>query len=207
MTTPPNIARRIAAMLVDRAARWLPARRSEWGDAMREELHHVKSHRRALEWALGCVLASFTERVRAMSVSRLGVSRWVAVLEWLVCFGPLTALWVAAVSYIGTGVETSRATLAAVLIGTLGPVALITALAGTISSKAFPQRWLIKSLLTGFLVLGLLQVLEMFRTLRVHWFDFDWSLIVLLALLPLLGCLHLLYASRLPTSAYKEEGS
>jgi hypothetical protein len=207
MTMTANIARRIAAMLVDRAARWLPARRSEWGDAMREELRHVKSDRHALEWALGCVFASFIERVHAMNDSQLGVSRWVAVLEWLVCFGPLTLLWVASVWVIGTGVETSRETVAAMLIGTLGPVALVAALAGTISSKAFPQRWLIKSLLTGFLVLGVLQLLEMFRTLRVHWFDFDWSLIVLLAVLPLLGCLHLLYASRLPSSAHKEEGS
>jgi hypothetical protein len=207
MTTPANVARRIAIMLVDRAARWLPAQRSQWGDAMREELQHVKSDRHALEWALGCVLASFTERVRAMSVSRLGVSRWVAALEWLACFGPLTALWVASVSVISTGVNTSRAMVAAMLIGTLGPVALVVALAGTVSSKAFPQRWLIKALLTGFLVLGVLQLLEMSRTVRVHWFDFNWSLIVLLAVLPLLGCLHLLYASRLPTSAYEEEGS
>jgi hypothetical protein len=206
MTTPANITRQVAAMLVERAARWLPARRSEWGDAMRAELHHVQSDRHALEWAVGCVFASFIERVRAMNSSRLGVSRWVAVLEWLVCFGPLTLLWLASVSFMGT----SRVTVPAMLIGVLGPIALITALVGTVFSKAFPQPWLIKSLLTGFVVLGVLQLLEMSKVssaLRLHWFDFDWSLIVLLSVLPLLACLHLLYASRLPTSAHKEEGS
>jgi hypothetical protein len=206
MTPPPKIARRIAVMLVDRAARWLPTRRSEWGEAMREELRHVKSDRHVLEWALGCVFASFTERVRAMSVSRLGVSRWVAVLEWLVCFGPLTLLWLAAVSFIGTGVDTARV-ITVMLIGALGPIALVAALAGTISSKAFPQPWLIKSLLAGFLLLGVLQLLEMSKAVRLHWFDVNGSPFVLLAVLPLLGCLHLLYASRLPTSAHKEEGS
>jgi hypothetical protein len=200
MTSRTGIARRIAAALVDRAARWLPPRRCEWGDAMRAELHHVKSDRHALEWALGCVLASLTERVRAMNVSSLRVSRWLLVLEWLVCFGPLTLLWIAAVTFIGRGAGPSSDLIAAMLLGALGPIALVAALIGTVFPGAFPRRWLIKSLLLGFFVLGSMQFLAMVKTLGFRWFAFDWSLIVLLAVLPLLGCLHLHYASRLATS-------
>jgi len=135
-----------------------------------------------------------------MNVSALRVSRWLLVLEWLVCFGPLTLLWMAAVRFIGTGAGASSDLVAAMLLGALGPIALIVALIGTVFPGAFPRRWLIKSLLLGFFVLGAMQLLAMGKTLGFRWFAYDWSLVVLLAALPLLGCLHLLYASRLATS-------
>jgi hypothetical protein len=58
--------RRIALALVGHAAWMLPQARGQWGKAMQHELPRIENDVEALIWAVGCVTASYVERVRAM---------------------------------------------------------------------------------------------------------------------------------------------
>ena len=44
------------------AANVLPESRSDWAQAMNNELEHVEDDFAALRWATGCILASYIER-------------------------------------------------------------------------------------------------------------------------------------------------
>lgn len=68
MSTRDSRLRRIGLALMKHAARVIPARRSAWAEAMEHELHHIESDLEALTWSVGCVLASYVERSRAMDV-------------------------------------------------------------------------------------------------------------------------------------------
>jgi hypothetical protein len=158
---------------------------------MRSELDYVKSDSAALEWAVGCALASIQERVKAMLNSNGKISRPVLVLEWLMCFGPLTRLWAIALSII-----LSRGATIGILIptlfGTLGPIGLIAALHATLS-KSRGTTWLPVALVVGYAAMIALQLVF---TRRAQWFESDLQVFVLLSVLPLVGALHLTQLSR-----------
>jgi hypothetical protein len=66
--------------LIVHAGRMLPDRRAEWAEAMARELDQVEDDGAALQWAAGCVLASYQERIRSMiSVNRIGAIAPVAM--------------------------------------------------------------------------------------------------------------------------------
>ncbi len=71
--------RRIALALMEHAAHVLPSARSKWAEAMRHEIHHIENDREALTWAAGCVLASYVERSRGMSIMNSGWVRAILV--------------------------------------------------------------------------------------------------------------------------------
>jgi beta-lactamase regulating signal transducer with metallopeptidase domain len=49
---------------VYRLVAWLlPAHRKGWAEAMLNELAYFRSHRAAIQWALGCTFVAFRERV------------------------------------------------------------------------------------------------------------------------------------------------
>ncbi len=60
--------RRLAIALVRHAGRALPKARFQWATAMEHEVGNIADDAAALRWALGCVLASYKERVTAMGV-------------------------------------------------------------------------------------------------------------------------------------------
>ena len=121
--------RQIAVALLHLASLILPAGRREWIRDMRGELDFVESDRVALSWALGCVWTSLQERGLAMLSLNGGISRPVLMLEWLMCFVPLTLLWAAAVTLI-VQVDNAPADLfVAAAFGILGPIALIVSAA------------------------------------------------------------------------------
>ena len=62
MSTGVSILRRLASTLIRHAARVLPPARSQWGEAMKNEIHHIDDDLEALSWAAGCVVASYVER-------------------------------------------------------------------------------------------------------------------------------------------------
>ena len=70
-----NKPRRIAVALMDHASRILPSARAPWSQAMRSELHHIESDFEALTWSIGCVLASYVERSRAMTLIDTNLGR------------------------------------------------------------------------------------------------------------------------------------
>jgi hypothetical protein len=79
MNSGPSFLRRIATALMKHAIRVLPSARSEWAEAMQHEIHHIENDREALTWAGGCVLASYAERSRVMSVMNSGWARAVLI--------------------------------------------------------------------------------------------------------------------------------
>jgi hypothetical protein len=77
-----SLMRRLADRLVRHAGRMLPASRPEkreWVEAMRRETDAIGDDRQALGWALGCVFASYAERIKAMSIVDAAIARGVLI--------------------------------------------------------------------------------------------------------------------------------
>ena len=68
MTVSATFLRRVAHALLARAARVMPGGRAAWIAAMTEEMHHIADDSDALRWALGCLAASYSERVNSMGL-------------------------------------------------------------------------------------------------------------------------------------------
>lgn len=66
-----TLARRIAHILAGHAARRLPETRAAWGDPMRAEVDAIESDLAALNWAAGCLLATYGERTTLMKTISL----------------------------------------------------------------------------------------------------------------------------------------
>lgn len=66
MNRAAAIVRSLAALLMRHAAAVMPARQAQWPRAMRHEFAQIDGAWPALGWALGCVCASYTERIRVM---------------------------------------------------------------------------------------------------------------------------------------------
>src|SRR5258708_37393302 len=65
----------LAARLLDHAARVMPPAQRTWVRGMRAELDHIPGPLAAAAFALGCVQASYTQRIRDMlTLARL--TRW-----------------------------------------------------------------------------------------------------------------------------------
>jgi hypothetical protein len=52
----------------------MPPHRKEWGEAMLNEVAHIKSRRDALQWTLGCLFIAFNERL-AFELGRTFMTR------------------------------------------------------------------------------------------------------------------------------------
>ncbi|HKQ13514.1 MAG TPA: hypothetical protein VJT80_08785 [Steroidobacteraceae bacterium] len=176
------------------ASRLLPAARRDWGEAMRAEIDYAKSDAAALGWAFGCVLASMKERAHAMIISNGRISRWVLMVEWLVCFGPLTWLWCVAVAHI-SGPDAPFVLLIATTIGSLGPLALVTSMLATLAGIQRGLWPIAVWLAVGYSIAAVLQLVDAIVNggLRLQWFESNGSTLVLLTILPLAGSLHLLH--------------
>ena len=188
--------RHIALRLLGLASRILPASRREWLRDMQCELEYVKSDRVALDWALGCVWASLWERANAMLNSNGQISKWVLALEWLMCFVPLTLLWGVAIAFLLRYENAPLDIVVATVAGSLGPIALIVSMGATFFEWGAKLGKIARLLTAGFAFLTILQLVNVFVRLKLSWFDLDGSIIVLLNVLPLLGCLHLAHLSR-----------
>jgi hypothetical protein len=186
-----------AMLLLELASRILPASRRDWARDMRAELAYVESDIAALRWAFGCLLAGIHQRVSAMLKFSASISRPVLVLEWLMCFAPLTLLWCVAVWYIVTHEGVAPDIIVATTTATLGPIALIAAISATLFGRKLRIRRLARILAGAFAVMAVLQLVNAGAgQLNLQWFQFDIGLFVLCWVLPLLGCLHLAQLSR-----------
>jgi hypothetical protein len=83
MSVPQTIRRRIADLLVRRACRAMPSGRQIWADAMQIEIQHITDDGQCLGWAFGCLLASYTERFRALQIFDMLVVRLMVALPLL----------------------------------------------------------------------------------------------------------------------------
>lgn len=74
--TAMRIEKRLALRLVKHAEFVLPGSLSAWGIAMRNEIEYIEPNRDALKWALGCVSASYLQRIAYLNVVQITVIRW-----------------------------------------------------------------------------------------------------------------------------------
>ena len=194
MTTRSSMARRAAEGLMTLASSILPDARRDWGEAMRAELNYAKSDAAALSWAFGCVLAGMNERVHTMMISNGRVSRWVLIVEWLACFGPLTLLWCFAVAN-ALSRDAPIVVLVAATIGAIGPLALATSMLTTLTGAQRGLRRVAQGLAVLFAIAAVLRLVDVIADggLHLQWFESSGPVFVLLALLPLAGSLHLVH--------------
>lgn len=200
-------SRRLAFALIELAIRLLPGTRIEWAKAMLSELYYLENDRKAVLWAVGCLVASIKERVSAMVTGNLKISRWILVPEMLLCFVPLTIGWLDSVGGASGiirlnmeiiqkyffGVPGGTAALAMMvsgaILGVLGPVGLIAAMRLIALGRPI-SRWLGTTLIVGPVLLG--------GTIVVARFIMDSELavsreMVLICVLPALGAAHMLH--------------
>ena len=194
MSASATWLRRLASAPLVLASALVPASHREWLDGMRVEVAYIESDAVALRWALGCVVASLKWRARVMLTLNGRISRPVLVLEWLMCFGPLTLMWIVSLLYVrwgGLPTDLAVKLSVGVACATLGPVALLVALMVTLSKQSQAMTRIARWLPVAAGAMCLLQLLDIGK-----WFRFDPGTFVLLSLLPLLGCLHVMHLSK-----------
>jgi hypothetical protein len=189
----PSLRRRVGLALIRHAAAVSPRSRADWARAMAYELEHLPPDESAIRWAFGCVTVIYIERIRAMTSVQLPVSRWVLCLEMLVCLVPLTWLFVAVVIATANG----RVPLPDGLLYASGAIAgpLILGFAARVVIFQRPQMSLkiraVLIMLSAWTLLAYLGQIFYFRPqVTDAWRDF-----VLIALLPLLAVVHLIWIS------------
>ena len=96
MSARASLLRQCALALVAHAARVLPASRSPWAEAMRNEVHHIEGDGKAFRWAAGCVLAGYVERSRVSALLRTWQAR--GLLSLLILTQALSFLFATALT-------------------------------------------------------------------------------------------------------------
>ena len=223
MNVPVSLKRRLAVALTRRAGQLLPTSRLDWAKAMQGELDHLGSDQDALRWAIGCVVAGTKERINSMFTVKLRVTRWILVPEMLLCFVPLTLLWLDSVGtatgiirsngefwqhyFLGApgGVYAPITLIAAAVLGTLGPLGLGAAFRLVVAGRAPSAPWFRAALIAGPAFYGVLTLAARLGMGGTRGFGFDapdsfdfWSGILLLSALPSLAAVHMAYLPRKP---------
>jgi hypothetical protein len=155
------------------------------------EVHHLPSAGAAVRWAIGCIFAGYLEKMRTMNHPIGHVARWVLSLEMLICFVPVTVLFVGVILGAMRGawsISTSLLYASATLIGPIGLAISVKSLAlgqaigrTTIAAMCLLAAWTFVSYLA--LVLGNQS------SRSSDW----WQIFVLIAFLPVLAVGHLAF--------------
>jgi hypothetical protein len=187
MISTRSVIRHLAVRLTSHTEKVLPESRAEWARAMRNEVQHISGNRAALVWALGCVFASYTERMRILLRSNPRISRWVLVLEMLCCFTPLTLLCIAVLANLGR--MEGKTGILALTVAATGPVGLIVAFKVVVLNRPSLNRVGMAALCALAAWTALAYSLHIIAGGEpAH----AWREFVLIALLPAVGIVHLL---------------
>jgi hypothetical protein len=187
-----SVQHRIANRLVRHAARVLPPKREHWANAMAAELAHIPDGSAALQWALGCVLASYSERIKHMTTVKPGLSREVLCVE-MFCFFVTPVL-----GFIDVLTPPYYAPLGDTIFilsyALLGPVGLALAFKTVVLNRpALPNvgTWIL-----GFLAAWALVGSLIYSIVRNGTMDLEWGrAYALIALFPAFAAAHLIYLS------------
>lgn len=76
MKSPAEPTWSLSSAVMTLATSLLPAERAEWAAAMQAELESMNDRRSALSWALGCLRAGISERLRAHPLLDNRAIRW-----------------------------------------------------------------------------------------------------------------------------------
>lgn len=210
----PTLSRRLAFVLARLAARLYPQERRGWARAMSAELHHVEGDYHALLWSIGCLISCATVRVHSMVVGNFRVSRWVLAPEMALCFVPLTIGWLDVVFGVSGvvrlnwdiveryflaepgGLIALITICAQAVLGILGPLGLLFALRLLVTNRPLRNRRLAAVLVGASALTAATFVANqaLLGSMATAW-DVAGALI-LFAILPAGGILHLLYLGR-----------
>ncbi|MDX1562982.1 MAG: hypothetical protein R3305_08640 [Gammaproteobacteria bacterium] len=182
--------------LAAHAANVLPPNRKQWAEAMRAELGALPGGLAAIEWALGCVAASYFERIKQMKLGTINVGRIVLTLEMLLCFVPLTGMFVSMLfpNPVLMAVVPGPNRLFYLTWAAVGPIGLLAAFMIIVRE----QRSL-GTVLTGLLCLSGLWAFVSYGFFWQAIGDISTNWLrgyVMLGILPALGAAHLVYLSR-----------
>lgn len=188
---------RMAKLLVKHAGNVLPPERENWAQAMSNEIDHLPDSRFALRWAMGCVYTSYIEGMTNMNMGNLRISRTVLTVEMLMCFGFLSMSFIGMLFQIGNFLPFNR-DLESMLFFTscmIGPIGLFFAfrlivLKRTDLGKAMGAALIVLVTWT-FMVNGIVAWILTERP-GITW---TWGATLLLAILPAMGVVHLIYMS------------
>lgn len=192
MKTIHAVTQWTARCLIKHAAMVAPVERAEWAQAMSNELDYLSPDLSAVGWALGCLWACYAERIRAMVRSLDSLPRWVLVLEMGVCFLSPTWLFSAVVQRGFHGGFTLPEALLYGSASILGPLGVAAALHSIFSKSRPLSRVTILALgvLTAWTLAAYsTQVLTFGHSHLSEW----WQEFVLIAVLPALAVLHLIF--------------
>lgn len=192
-----SMMRRIATKLAAHAAKILPDHRSEWAQAITNEIEHLPDDRAALRWSLGCLLAGYKERMHAMNMRHLQVSGWLLGIEMLLCFAPMSFLGLAVIPATITGNMPLTDALIYLSIAAVGPVGLIVAFRTIVLRRPAPGN----PVLIAMCVFAALPIIafELQSIGGLEALGQSWREAVLLAILPAAGVAHLIYIARRST--------
>jgi hypothetical protein len=187
-----SVTHRLAAHLVRHAAKVLPSHRKHWADAMAAELAHIAESEAALKWALGCVVASYSERIQDMIAVKPGISRWVVCLEMLLCFAPLTLAFVAILLNLNLmSARDNALNLSVALLGPLGSAIAFRAVVLNRPSLPRAAYWALSMAAAWTVLAYSLHILD-YSGGAVPAIDW-WREFILIALLPALASIHLIF--------------
>jgi hypothetical protein len=192
MSSLQVVIRRVARGLVQHAAMASPKERTEWAQAMINELDYLSPDISTVGWAFGCIFVCYSERIRAMIRSLESLPRSILVVEMLVCFLPLTLLFSAVII---TGFH-GGFTLAACLLYCSGTILGPLGLAAALRSVFFKAAGMSRAMIAGLCLLAAwtlaaysAQILTFGQSHLSDW----WREFVLIAVLPTLAVLHLVF--------------
>lgn len=194
-------------------ASWLLRKEhSEWARAMHSEFQHV-TERDRVSWAFGCAIAAIKQRWAPMTTGDFRVSRLVMLVETLGCFGFLTLAWY--VITLGDGglaqmngeiIEKSFFSypggpyifwlMVASAVGwLLGPIGLFLGLRYVLQGRALANATL------GWTLVAATVGLHVLSALAGYFYgpaDFrpQPGLLLVIAVMPVAGILHLMYLAR-----------
>jgi hypothetical protein len=158
---------------------------------MSSEIRHISADAAAFKWALGCVFASYRERIKAMTFAGPPVSRWILALEMLVCFTPLALGFFEIVGYYA--LLPLRDDVIIVSASALGPVGLAVAFKTIVLNRPSLSRsatWVFAMLAIWTLLAFTLPRMADGRSL-LGW----WRELTLVGILPTLATAHLIVLS------------
>jgi hypothetical protein len=161
----------------------LPLKHAPWGEAMRRETDYIASDRAALLWACGCLLSAYSTRFSNMRTGNLRPAPSLLVLEMLLCFLPLTGVFIAALLHVFASAAHPPPILGALLAASaLGPAGLLVALAPALGRARGPAPLTVMAVLSAFTITAFATGILPAPT---------WRDAVLCVLLPLAGVAHL----------------
>jgi hypothetical protein len=210
ITTIRSLAIRVLAY----AEALVPKHASQWGQAMRCEMQQIDRDTEALEWALGCFVASIKARFGAMNLGTLRVSRCVLTLEMAMCFVPLTLGWLDIVfgrsgiarldaalitAYFlqaPSGATMLTLVLIEAIVGVIGPVGAVLALRVIALNRPLRGDSLSKLLVHASILIGVVLLAQTLLLDSMAGIAEVAGVLVLFSALPAAGFAHLSYLGR-----------